>query len=276
MPAIQPARLKAQALQLTEQFTQPYDFVRELTDLLNSYADHTFRHGKEGEPLPLLAAFNTPPQVIRQVWLAISPFISLNPQAALELSDALWLQRYLEHRILATDILGQLPIDYETDVLKRVQTWIRNESEDQLIEALLGRSFKGLRANSFQVISDLAEQWLADPELQNKRLGLRLLHSLASDLSFDNLPVIFRLLSPYLRITPPALRPDVIAVLQILINRTPSETAYLLQQHLTAPDNLNSAWLLRQVITEFPPEFQTGLRSVIKRTSPSKQTRPIG
>lgn len=275
MPAIQPARLKAQSLHLAEQFSQPHDFARGFTDLLNNYADHTYRHGKEGEPSPILAAFNTPPQVVRQVWLAISPLISLYPHPALELTDVLWPQRYLEHCILAADILGQLPIDYGTDVLKRVQTWVKNEKEDRLIEALLVRSLRGLRVNAYQALSALAEQWLADPDTQFNRLGLRLLHSMASDPTFNNLPVIFRLLSPYLRITPPSLRPDVIALLQILIHRTPSETAYLIRQPLTAPDNLNSAWLLRQVIIEFPPEIQPGLRSIIKRAGKTNKAQNI-
>jgi len=265
MPAIQPVRLKTQAARLAEHFSEPRAFARHLTLLLEGYADHTHRPGQSGEPSPLLPSFNTPPPVIRQVWLAILPLISLYPQAALNLCDALWTHPALEHRLLAADILGQLPVEHQAEVINRVQLWTRGGIADRLVEALLERSLVGLRSQSSQVVADLAEYWLSGVDAQQKQLGLRLLNFMASDSSFSDLPVIFRLLTPFLRSAPPLLRPDIISLLNSLITRSAPEVAYLFHQSLAAAENPDTPWLLRQVITGFPPGLQVGLRDAIRK-----------
>lgn len=265
MPAIQPVRLKTQAARLAQLFTEPRAFSRALSMLMEEYADRTHRPGQAGEPSPLLPSFNTPPPVLRQVWLEILPLISLSPQAALSLSDTLWLQPSLEHRLLASDILGQLPAEYQAEVIHRVHLWTREGIEDRLVEALLERSLVRLCSQSPQAVSALAQNWLASAELLHKQLGLRLLYVMASDNSFADLPIIFRLLSPLLRIAPPLLRPDIISLVNRLIDRSAPEVAYLFHQSLTSTDNPDTAWLVRQVIAGLPPELQAGLRDVIRK-----------
>jgi hypothetical protein len=111
----------------------------------------------------------------------------------------------------------------------------------------------------------LIELWLSSKDLTDKQLGLRLLHSLTGDSSFTDLPVLFRLLTPYLRVAPPLLRPEIISILKTLIQRSAPEVAYLLRQNLAAADNPDTAWLIRQVIGEFPPDLQSGLRQELRR-----------
>lgn len=265
MPAIQPVRLKIQAARLAAQFAEPRAFARALSLLMEEYADHTHRPGQAGVPSPLLPSYNTPTPVLRQVWLEILPLISLNSNAALELSDSLWVQPSLEHRILAADILGELPVEHQTEVINRVQLWTKAGIEDRLVDALLDRSLNRLRYQSPHAVSDLAEYWLSEIDLQHKQFGLLLLNFMAADASFADLPAIFRLLTPFLRIAPPLLRPDIISLLNSLIARSAPEVAYLLHHSLTASDNPDTAWLIRQVIAGFPPELQVGLRDGIRR-----------
>jgi hypothetical protein len=265
MPAIQPVRLKNQAIRLAQEFTQPGAFVNGFSALMEEYADHTHRYGKAGEPAPLLTSFRVPPPVYRQVWLEILPFISTTPQSALELCDTLWELPYLEHRILAADILGALPVYFQEEVINRIQLWTRAGIEDRLVDILLEHGLARLSSQSAQAVISLIEIWLSSPDKIEKQLGLRLLHALAGDPTFTDLPVLFRLLSPYLRIAPPAIRPDIITALITLIHRSAPEVAFLLRQNLTAADNPDTAWLLRQVILEFPPDLQAGLRDAIRR-----------
>ena len=265
MPAIQPVRLKNQTARLAELFSEPRAFSRQLSLLLEEYADHTHRPGQAGEPSPLLPAFNAPPPVIRQVWLDILPLISANPLAALNLCDALWMQPALEHRLLAADILGQLPVEHQAEVINRVQLWTMSDIEDRLVKALLERSLVGLRSRSSQIVVDLAEHWLSGADIHQKQLGLRLLNFMASDSSFSDLPVIFRLLTPFLRSAPPLLRPDIISLLKCLIIRSAPEVAYLFHQNLITTGTSDTPWLLRQVISAFPSELQTGLRGSIRK-----------
>ena len=265
MPAIQPVRLKTQSARLAEKFSDPRAFSRHFTLLLDEYADHTHRPGQAGEPSPLLPSFNTPPPVLRQVWRAILPLIPSYPQAALTLCDALWSYPGLEHRLLAADILGQLPVEHQAEVIERVQLWTSADIEDRLVEALLERSLVGMRSKSSQVVADLAEYWLSGVDAQQKQLGLRLLNFMASDSSYGDLPIIFRLLTPFLRSAPPLLRPDIISLLNRLIIRSAPEVAFLFLQSLAATDNPDTPWLLRQVIARFPPELQAGLRVALRK-----------
>jgi hypothetical protein len=232
---------------------------------MEEYADHTHRPGQAGEPSPLLPSYNTPTPVLRQVWLEILPLISLNPNAALELSDSLWTQPSLEHRILAAGILGQLPVEFQTEVISRVQLWTKAGIDGRLVDALLERSLTRLRSQSPHAVSDLVEYWLSGADLQHKQLGLRLLNFMAADASFADLPVIFRLLTPFLRIAPPSLRPDIISLVNQLISRSAPEIAYLLHQCLIASDNPDTPWLIRRVLARFPPELQAGLRDAIRK-----------
>jgi hypothetical protein len=265
MPVIQPVRLKAQASRLAKQFTQPRIFTHGFNELMEIYADHTYRHGQAGEPPPMLSSFNIPLPVIRQVWLEILPLISSHPQAALELCDNLWQQPILEHRILATQILGQLSIKHRVEVIKRIKQWAKQKIEDRLVDILLEYSLTTLRSQAHQEIAELVDYWLSSHEPLDKSLGLRLLQSLASDAAFDDLPMIYRLITPFLRTPPPQLKPEIVTIVNTLIHRSAPEVAYLLHQNLSSNDNTNTAWIIRQVITEFPPELQAGLFSTIRK-----------
>jgi len=264
MPAIQPVRLKTQAAQLAEQFTHPGEFARGFHELMEAYSDRTHHSGQIGEPPPLLHSFNTPNPVFQQIWREILPLITSQPLAALDLCDTLWIQPSLEHRLLAAGILGQLPITYQKEVIERVQLWTNTEIEDRLVDALLARSLSRLRSQSPGVTAKIAERWLSSPNMFEKQLGLRLLDTLVTDTSYDDLPVIYRLLSPYLRISPKQLRPDIITIVENLISQSASEVAYLLKQNLHASDNTDPAWLIRQVLSKFPSELQIELRQAIK------------
>lgn len=265
MPAIQPIRLKNQAAGLAEKLTTPAAFVRGLRDLLEEYADHTHHRGQAGEPAPLLSSFKTPPQVLRQVWLEVQPLISIHPQEALALCDVLWRQPTIEHRIMAVDILGHLSSHSQAEVINRVQLWAREAIEDHLVDTLLEHGLTRLRRQSSPAVVALIEHWLTNQDLADKQLGLRLLHSLAGDASYTDLPALFRLLTPHLRVAAPPLRPEIISILNTLIHRSAPEVAYLLRQNLAATDNPDTAWLVRQVISEFPLHLQEGLRQEIRR-----------
>ena len=264
MPAIQPAKLKAQVLLLANRFSQPQKFERGLTELLDGYADHTHKPGHSGEPPPLLTTYNTPLPVLRQLWSTISPIITEKPLAALDVIDLLWLQPYLEHRYLAANILGHLPIDQKFEVITRIQTWINRDLETRLVDVLLNRGLKRLRNEVPQTIIELADQWLHNPDELYNKLGLHLLFILTSDSAFANLPAIFRLITPFLQNAPPPLRPDIISLLVTLIHRSPAETAYHLNLSLKATNNPDSAWLLRQVMAEFPLHQQSELRRMAR------------
>jgi hypothetical protein len=50
-----------------------------------------------------------------------------------------------------------------------------------------------------------------------------------------------------------------------LVQRTPNETAYFLQQNLELSFDKNTAWFIRRCLSAFPPDTQAALRAAVRK-----------
>jgi hypothetical protein len=267
MPAIQPARMKIQVALLGEKTHQPEVFIRSLHNLLDFYADRTYRPGQSGEPPPLLATYKTPPPVFRQIEREIATLAVNDPHAALALVDALWTEPFIEFRLLAISLIGKIsPIPYEP-ILARIQAWIGSTPENRLLDAILEQSLLMVRQECPEIYMQTLEEWSKADDNYPRQAGLRAMLPLLADPEFENLPAVFRLLAPLIRVPPPELRIDLVAVLRALVRRFPQEAGYILRQNISA-DNLDSFWLIRQVLNDFPGEIQNNLREALRAFNP--------
>lgn len=260
MPAIQLGRLKIQAARLASDYAQPAAFVSSLENLLDFYADRTHRPGQSGTPHPLMPAYNVPAPVLRMVIAELSPLIKQDPGGGLILADELWRRDNLECRLLCASVLGLVPIQGLEGVIVRTKTWLKSEIEPRLVESVLRQGLALLRQNSPDSYVDLVEGWLASPSLIEQEVGLRAMLPLLEDTTFNNLPVVYRMLNPYVRLIHDNLRSALLAVLDVLILRSPQETAYFLRQNLSAPESADTPWVIRKVLKKFPTELQVSLR----------------
>lgn len=267
MPAIQPARLKKQVSDLVNHFHQPGVFVRELHALLEFYSDHTHHKTHVNQPSPLVKAYNAPLPVMRQVWLELNPLIKQYPAEVLPLYDALWIEPFYDLQLLAARLLGQAEFTSSAPIIDRLQTWVNKGMEKQIMDELFEVGLIGLRKSAPDKLLDLVSNWLESPDELTRRAGLRALCTLIDQSGTEYLPTIYRLLTPFLRIAPSRLRPDILAVLSALIICSPSETAFLLRQNLSTPDNPDIAWIIRQVMNEFPEAARNGLRQALRENA---------
>jgi hypothetical protein len=264
MPAIQPARLKQQVANLVAKYDQPAVFVRDLHHLLDFYSDHTQRPGQAGLPSSLMDSYNTPPPVMRQVWHELSRLIRPHPNQLLHLCDALWAEPNFDMQVLATRILGQLPTKPPEPVLERLGSWVHTGVDHRLLDDLLEQGVKRFQQEAPEKLLELISAWLSSAELNEKQAGLHALLAMIDTAGDATLPTIYRLITPYLRVAPSRIRPDILQVVIALVHTSPAETAYLLRQNLAVPDNPDTAWIIRQVLDEFPEESRTGLREAMK------------
>lgn len=265
MPAIQLARLRIQAAKLAEKFYDPRSFVRGFHDLCDIYAERTRRPGQTGEPPPLLMAYKVPAPVLRQVLKELSLFITQDGEAGLELADALWAEPYLEFRMLAASILGNVSLDPPERVIERFRNWVNPGTDDRLVSVLVEEGLGSLRREMPECYLEEIKSWLGTEETFSQRLGLRALLSLVRSQQFENLPLALRLLAPLVRSAPHWLRPDVLDVIQVLAERSPRETAYFLRQNLSVKtDNPGTAQVIRNSLRYFPPEDQASLRQAVR------------
>lgn len=266
MPAIQPAILRQQSALLAEHFNDPPAYKREFHHLLDFYADRSRRLGQAGTPPPMISAYHVRPPILRAVLKELGPLIDADPDAGLQLCDTLWEEPYLEFRLLAAMMLGQMPTHPPERILQRLKTWILPDLEFYLIEALMQHGLQRLRAEQPQSIVRLIQEWLEQKNPFYKQLGLRALLPLIDHPDFQNMPVFYRLIQPLTIAVPTGLRPDLLDVLKALANRSPQETAFFLQQSLSMPDSKDTAWLIRQSLKHFPDDLQRSLKAAEKQT----------
>lgn len=267
MPAIQPARLRQQAALLAQSFDQPVVFVRSLHHLLEFYADRARRPGQTGKPTPLISAYNVRPPVLSMLLQEWTPWVENNPSMAMSLCDTLWRENYLEFRLLAVSLLGRIPPDPLEPILNRVEYWAKEPLEQSLVTALFVNGLSALRKAKPDRLIKLVEQWLSSENSKEIHFGMVALLPLVNDPEFKNLPVFFRLIQPFCRETPSTLRPSLIDLLIALARRSPLETAYFLRQNFETSNSQDTAWLIRQVVNEFPQEQEQSLRATVRGSS---------
>ena len=264
MPAIQIARLRAQMVQLMALYPQPTQFLRALHDLLDFYTDHTYRPGQAGKIQPLLPHYKVPLPVIRQIEIELARLCAQDPQAGLDLADALWMDTYFEPRVLAVYLLSLAPVSPPEPVLQRLSTWARPEEDQQVLKVLITRGAARLMREQTDCWSNLVKIWLTNERPVVQSMGLHALLSIVEEENFQNLPVIFQLISPSMHRLPANLQSDLLAVLQALARRSPAETAYFLRQILTLVSDPLIPRLIRRCLPSFSPETQVGLRAALK------------
>jgi hypothetical protein len=259
MPAVELSRLRAQLPRLTALFARPLEFRRALTDLCETYADPTFRAGRK-----IIPSYRMPQLVVRQMELVLGAACREHPEQALDVVDELWGATYLEPRMLAVYLLGQVPLSQAEGILERLRKWANPSEDTMMLEALLIYGTLRLRTEGPDALMDLFGEWLNDSEIPRRLIGLKAMHSLANDPEFENLPPLFNQLFPLVRAAPQNLFNELSALLTTLARREPTETAYFLRQVLASPTGKDTPRLTRRIMPLLSEAQQESLKSILK------------
>jgi hypothetical protein len=271
MPAVQIARLKSQTAQLVDAFSQPALFRRRLHDLLDFYSDHTYRAGSSGHKASLLPHYRIAPPVIRQIQFELAPLCEQAPLQALELADNLWANGYLETRLLAIYLLSQIPPTPPDPLIARLHAWARPEEDREILAALLSSGNTRLQRELPNLWLLQVKGWLTDADQGMQGIGLRAMLSIVKDPTFGNLPVIFNMLVPNMQSIPSRLQADYLDLLEALVQRSASETAFFLRQSINASRDPATGRLVRKCLPFFSPELQAGLRATLLNRAKENQ-----
>ncbi|MCC6146348.1 MAG: DNA alkylation repair protein [Anaerolineaceae bacterium] len=267
MPAVQLDRLKNQITELTRNFTRPVDFQRELYTLFDFYSNHAFKPGKAVTSTRRVESFHVPAILLNQLEQALEPFARENPVAALFLADTMWKDKYLETRLLAAALLGMMPVSFSEEIIDRLKHWPQPGTDPKSLEALLTTGARQLRRERQEHWFDLLRDWLSSSSIFANLLGLYALIPAVREREFENLPLIFQVIHPFVENPVPALETKLIELLGALAKRTPLETLYFLKHHLGLSDRPAVSRLVRRVIPAFNPEYQNRLKSLLLERS---------
>jgi hypothetical protein len=266
MAAIQPARLKMQIEWLMEVFHQPDSFGRRADEILSLYANRTQRPGHAEAGSRLLPAYHTPRPVLLQIFHAARPLANDDPNAALACVDALWLTPVMETRLLAAQLLGVMPTEdsLAESTLERIIQWCYELEDDSLRKQIVQTSLNRLAAENPRPALKRIASLIEVKRTRETKFALLLLLALVENPEFQNLPAAFNLAAPILRSPDPLCKPQLLDLMQALVQRSPQESAYFFEQASLASANPETRWIVRQVSPSLPKELAERLRRTIR------------
>lgn len=267
MPAVQLSRLAQQIDVLVWQFTRPADFVLRLRDLFDLYADRVYRAGQAVPPATMAPSYHVPVLVMRKLEIELRAPCRQHPAAALLLVDALWLESMLEFKLLATTLLGMIPLRPPEPVLEHIRSFARSGMDTQVLDALLNNGGRGLRQEMPTRWIELIESWANDNGISQHAFALRSIIITSQDESFGNLPPLYRIFSSLLQEGAVTLQAELQSTLLALLKSSPKETVYLLRQVLSLSNKPTTQRLVRLSLSHVPPEYQASLRQALQSQS---------
>jgi hypothetical protein len=212
--------------------------------------------------------YNISDPVLRQVESELNRRAAQNESiVALQLADALWNDNYFECKLLACSLIGVARTGDEKAITERIQTWAQPDEDGRIIRALFkaGKTHLG-KENPERWLQQII-LWISADSIPVQGLGLRALQTILTDPEFENLPRIYKLLIPLAASAPPALHPDLTRVIEILAQRSKSETVSFLKYVLVVASNSQITRLIRRCLPFFDEDDQKKLRLALAQKS---------
>ena len=267
MPAVELTKLRQQIDRLVELFDQPDEFQRAVRQLYEHYTDLAYHPGQTVTRRSPIPSYRPPALLTRRLELDLTAACLARSEQALAIVDRLWAETYLEPRLLAATLLGQIPLSQGEGIMERLRAWAQPREDRSVLEALLERGAARLRTEGPDALLELYDSWLSAPDAERRLIGLKGLLPLINDPAFENLPPIFSMLNPIVRTVDAAAFNELAVVLGALAARTPIETAYFLRQAISAPHQANTPRLVRKILPLLSESAQESLRAALKARS---------
>jgi len=265
MPAVNPVRLRFQIEDLITSFSMPQKFHRQLTDMFGLYANRVLKFGDSSQPQPFIPMYHLPDPVMRQLKLDLKPRIIEDPESSFKLADELWQDDFFEVRQLAIFFLDSIPVKDPEPILKRLKDWVVPELDQILTTELLSIGLHNLQSKFSRAWETFIETFLSNDNPKMVALGLEGLQESLKSPAFDNLPAIYRMVSPVIRNPHPLFFNALLNMMEALVSESPKETAYFIRQAMAVSDSPGTERIIKQSLQFFPKEMQQELKLTLKK-----------
>lgn len=262
MTAINPARLKIQCAELSENYSNPAKFIPDLHDLLGFYAAR-IRQTSLSRTSLTLQTYQIPAPVQRALVSELEDFLEENPLMGLNLIDALWKEKWVEFRQLAIICLGKLPPFDPDQILNRIKSWLNSCTAEDIRHNIMILGLIQLVEEKPKIIVEFIGDLISSGSKMNHQAALFGLAAFAENPDFDNLPVIYNQLAEILQHEETGLMKEIISLLKILQKRSEQETAYFLKRQFASAAKPRIFRITRQIMGKFNVENQVILREAI-------------
>lgn len=264
MPVIDPSRLQKQIRFCFAKQSNTELFVTAIKDLLESYSDHTYRPGELSTLPSSLQSYHVPQPLIWALRRELASLSQSHPEQALAIAKEMWEQPFREFKHLAISILENLPSEMEKELFRIAEQWVSTCIYNDLIESIAQHVMNNIRTKQPATLIDQAQKWVVDERLNVRMFGFFVLEQISVSISFSDLPLLFKIISPYLNRCPTQIYPHIVSICNNLIAKSPKEMAYLMHTAVIENPSADARKLIKSCLPAFPIEQQNDLSSLIK------------
>jgi hypothetical protein len=264
MPAINLTRLRIQTAKLMDKFGYPEEFIRELHNFFDFYADRTLRKSAVVSPISILPSYRVPPPVMRHLEHELGARVQNDPEQIFILADILWEDGYYETRLLAAHLLSCMTPGGEAFV-ERLTSWVSETRDPAVANPLLTTSLARMRSETPDEFLKLMTRW-AHPS--RKKLGPNVMIALIPLLkegNFINLPAVFNIVQPLVESAAGTSQRELSNLVCALYEASPIETAFFLRRLLSLSPHPHTNLNIRRIMASLPQELQAELREAVRK-----------
>jgi hypothetical protein len=264
MPAIQIERLNEQIRSLMNPNLPPQAFLESLQSFLDAHANRAYRPGLEVQHLNPINSYHLAPVIKQQLHLHLVQFARTNPDLALQYSDLIWKQSYIEMKQLAAIFIGSLPESYSKSVFEKIEDWGINENDSLIRRTLFDLGTNSIRNNNVNDWINYIKNWLESGNNSKITAGLIAIQVLIKDNNFENIPTIFNMVHPLFDNQNDPVVNALVIVIKFLYHRTPKETFYFLRSFLLSEPTQKRNRFVRRCFTFLSSNHQQTLRKLME------------
>lgn len=267
MPAVNLLQLRIELNELLWNFTDPPAFRKTLLDLLEKFAYTAYRSESKARAVSTRPQLQVSLILLREMDLMLIPAIREQPQAALAICDLLWNDENIDVCLIASRILGEIPIEHSDLVLDRAGEWALSGMRHMTSRTLLKNATSLIMRNDPEILLRKVRRWYVDPREEQNSLCLEGMAILVEDRSFENLPAIFTLVEALMGEANLQTQRSLEELFQVLYQRTPNETIYVIRQCLNDNPNVTAQRVIRRLIPFFDQKVQKSLQDSLREAA---------
>jgi len=263
MPPVQLSRLRPQVNALMSHYGDEACFIKTLRLIFEQYTEKQNPTNAWMRIDPGIPAYFTSPVVMNELESALEVLAKTRPQACIPLAEAMWQMTQYEPKKLAVFLLAHLGGDYREEFIRHVRDWYTAGISEALVGEIIQQSSLRLEILSSREWLNLLESWLLSEDKRTQKIGLRAVQNMMDNRAFQNLPVVFTLITPLYSDPRITLQKDLTELTRKLAERSQPETASFLISMIELNQKDSVAALVRKLLPLFDPFYQAEIKQAV-------------
>ena len=252
--------IKKRTNEVLETVGMPEDFIRNLQELLRSYADEEATKNYQ-RIIPETGKFHgVPKPILRIIAAEIGKFIQRKPTSAFALLQVIWGEGSFEAKQIAGMSLDKFGPKYTNICLDFVSSVLPDLDNWSVCDILAMSGVRPIVYSNPELILPLSERWIRSNDKWTRRFGV------VSLLGYKRVKAtarVFALLDLVMEDNEQDIKNAVSWVLRDITKKNPEEVAEFLIRWAKAKPSKTARWIIKNGLTKLPKDKQNELLFLI-------------